>query len=55
MILSIRIFGNFGNLTIKLEVNLMTTNQAKSNNYLNEKIKPKKNIIKKEPPGKFKL
>ncbi len=32
----------------------MTTNQAKSYYNLNNKIKPKKNIIKKEPPGKFK-
>ncbi len=33
----------------------MTTNQAKSCKYLNEKIKPQKNIVKKDPPGKFKL
>jgi hypothetical protein len=43
-------------LTIKiLEDNLMTTNQAKSCKYLNEKIKPQKKIVKKDPPGKFKL
>jgi hypothetical protein len=55
MILIIRIFGNFGISYNKIRVNIMTTNQAKSYNYLNDKIKPKKNIFKKEPPGKFKL
>ncbi len=33
----------------------MTVNQAKSYKYLNENIKPKKNSMKKEPPGKFQL
>ena len=42
-------------MTIKIWKNIMTVNQAKSYKYMNENIKPKKNTMKKEPPGKFQL
>ncbi len=55
MILIIRFFWNLGipHDNKNFEVNLMTINQAKSYKYLNEKIKPKKKTMKKEPPGKL--